>query len=280
MVTLREALKGKLSQAELDSLRASFDVIGDIAILEIPDELQQKAGLIAKTLFDLLKNVNVVACKVGGHYGRYRRQRMKVLAGEDRLETVHRESGCVFKLNVETCYFSPRLSHERLRAASLVVPGERVFVACSGVAPFPVVISKHSDAKRVVGLELNPAAHKYAVENVALNKCDEVEVYKGDVRCSSDFVTGPFGRIFLPAPKEGAALAEGVLSVAKKSGTFLHVYDFAHEDEFRLAEQRVKDACDAAGFSCRVIRTVKCGQHAVRTYRVCVDCFVRKRRKV
>jgi len=276
MVTLRDALKGKLTKAELSLLRASFDVIGDIAIIEIPKGVEKKKKVIAATLFRLLKNIKVVACKLGGHVGKYRRQKLEILAGEHRLVTTHRESGCIFKLNVETCYFSPRLSHERLRASSLIKPKEAVYVACSGVAPFPIVFSKHSKAKSIAGIELNPAAHKYAEENVLLNKTKNVEVHKGDVRESAGILKTKFDRIFLPAPKEGSTLIGGVVKVAKASA-FLHVYDFAHEDEFKEAAKRVKDACNKAGFSCKVLDVVKCGQHAVRTYRVCVDCRIRKK---
>lgn len=276
MVTWREVLSKKLTKKEMRFLRASFDVIGDIAIIEVPYELEKKEKIIARTLLGLVKNIKVVAKKEGGHIGKYRRQKLKVLAGENRLTTIHKESGCVFRLNVETCYFSPRLGTERLRASKLIKPEEKVYVACSGVAPFPVIFSKHSKAKRIVGLELNPEAHRFAVENVGLNKCKNVEVFKGNVLDSDNFVKGPFHRIFLPAPKEGAALVGGVLKVARKSGAYLHVYDFAHEDEFTEAAKRVEDACSKAGFSCKVLDVVRCGQHAVRTLRVRVDCFVKK----
>lgn len=272
---LREALAGKLSEKELRHLRASFDVIGDIAIIEVPYELERRAKLIAKTVYDLLKNVNVVACKVGKHFGKYRRQRLRVLAGEQRLITTHRESGCVFKLDVEKCYFSPRMSHERLRVASLI-ERDSVFVACSGVGPFPIVIAKKCKASRVVGLELNPVAHRYAVENVRLNKVD-VEVVQGDVMHAQDFVRGVFDRILIPAPREGALMLPGVLPLAKMRGCFVHVYDFAPEGLFEEAAQRVQEACRDAGYACSVRDVVKCGQHAPRVFRVCVDARVRKR---
>jgi tRNA (guanine37-N1)-methyltransferase len=276
MVKLREALQNKLTKEELSHLRASFDVIGDIAIIEIPKELEKKKKVIANTLFKLLKNIKVVACKLGGHIGKYRRQKLEILAGEHRFETIHKEAGCDFKLDVEKCYFSPRLSHERLRAASIIKPKESVYVACSGVAPFPIVFSKHSKAKNIVGVELNPVAHKYAKENLILNKTKNVEVYKGNVCESNKILSSKFDRIFLPAPKEGSTLVQGVVKVAKSSA-FLHVYDFAQEDEFKEAAKRVKDACNEAGYSCKILDIVKCGQHAVRTYRVCIDCKIRKK---
>jgi len=273
---LREALKDRLSSKERDLLRASFDVIGDIAIIEVPVELEHKAKLIASTLLGLLKNVNVVACKVGKHYGRYRRQRLRVIAGQNRLTTTHLESGCRFRLDVEKCYFSPRLSHERLRAALLVGDGEAVFVAGSGVGAFPIVIAKKSKAGRIVGLEFNPVAHKFAVENVGINSVD-VRAIKGDVLRAREYVRGSFDRVFVPAPHQGIALLSGVLPLTKTRGAMCHVYDFAPQGAFHVSADRVRVACSEAGYSCSIRGVVKCGQHAPWVFRVCVDAHVRKR---
>ena len=71
---LKDALKGKLSAKELNLLRRSFDVVGDIAIFEVPDELKKKEKLIGNTILELLSNVKVVAVEQGEHKGAFRRQ--------------------------------------------------------------------------------------------------------------------------------------------------------------------------------------------------------------
>lgn len=271
MTSLRQALSKKLSKKELACLRAGYDVIGDIAVIEVPFELEKKKKIIAETLLRLVKNVKTVTCKIGGHRGKYRRQKLEVLAGKKNLTTIHKESGCFFKLDVGKCYFSPRLGTERLRAAKLVKPKETVFVACSGVAPFPIVFAKYSLAKRIVALELNPVAHKFALENIELNKVqNKVTAFKGDVNKASEIFKEKFDRLFLPAPKEGSSLIPPLLELAKKNA-FLHVYDFAPEDNLDEASQRVKASCKKAKRKCRILRIIKCGQHAPRVFRVRVD---------
>ena len=271
MTSLRAELSKKFSKKDLEKLRASYDVIGDIAVIEVPFELEKKKKIIAETLLRLIKNVKTVACKIGGHRGKYRRQKLEVLAGEKNLVALHRESGCVFKFDVEKCYFSPRLGTERLRAAKLIKPDESVFVACSGVAPFPIVFAKHSKAKKIVCLELNPVAHKFALENIKLNKVhNKVSAFKGDVKNASSIIHEKFDRLFLPAPKEGSSFIPPLLKLAKK-GAFLHVYDFAPESDLEQSANHVKAACKKAKKKCRIFRVVKCGQHAPRVYRVRVD---------
>lgn len=268
-MNLRQALKGKLTKREMQALRASFDVVGDIAVVEVPFELKKKEKLIGKTILSLLKNVRVVAVKAGGHRGPYRRQRLKVVAGEKRLETVHKESGLRLKLDVEKCYYSPRLGTERLRIARMVKKGERILVAGSGVGPYPLVLAKHSPAKEIIGVELNPIAHMYASENVLLNKlAQKVKLVKGDIR---KLRLGTFDRIISAMPYEGTKLAPALLRHAKK-GTALHVLDFAPEENFAGAGQRLVAAC--ASKKCKILRVTKAGQYAVRKYRVCIDAKV------
>ena len=265
---LKEALKNKLSAKELQLLRRSFDVIGDIAIVEIPSDLRKKQKLIGKTLLSLMSNVKVVVVEEGEHEGVFRRQKLSVVAGEKRFVTVHKESGVLLKLDVAKCYYSPRLGSERLRIASLVRPGERVLVAGSGVGVYPLVIAKHSDAKEIVVVEINPVAHKFAAQNVVLNKLSErVKVIKGDVFKEK---LGKFDRIIVAMPTFGVVFVPELLKVAKQK-VFLHVLDFAAEEDLDFPARRLQEVCKKKKRACKVLRTVKAGQPGVRKYRVCVD---------
>lgn len=268
---LKETLHGKLSEKELLFLRG-FDIVGDIAIMEIPQELVKKQKLIAQTLLKLLPAVKVVVKKKGGHVGKYRQQPVQILAGEQRKTTTHKEHGLSFSLNVETCYFSPRLATERLRIAKQVKPGERILVMFSGVAPYVLVIARHSQAAQVIGVEANPEAHKYAVENVQKNKSgNKAIVIKGDVKKA--LPKGVFDRIVMPWPQGASPFLELALKHVKKGG-MIHFYDFQPEGQFEQAIEKVKKACAKIKKRCRILKIVECGQVAVRTYRVCVDAKV------
>lgn len=271
-MNLKEALKGKLNRKELALLRG-FDTIGDIAVLEIPRELEKKQTLIAKTLLALLPYIKVVVKKKGGHVGVYRKQPLQILAGEHRKTTVHREHGLAFALNVESCYFSPRLSTERFRIAQQVKPGENVLVLFSGVAPYALAIAKHSPAFRVYGAEANPEAHKYAIENVRLNKLGhKVILIKGDAKKAIPKMQ--FDRVIMPWPQRADEFLSIALKRIKKGG-IVHFYDFQPEGAFGNAKQIVLAACKKAKKKCDILRVVECGQVGVRMYRVCVDAVVR-----
>ncbi len=267
---LKEALDNKLTKKEKKSFTRAFDMIGDIAIIEIRKELEKKERLIADKILELNKHIKTVCKKSGAHKGRYRRQKLKVIAGERRKTTVYKENGVRLRFNVETSYFSPRLSTERKRIMELVKSKESVLVMFSGVAPYTLVISKNTKAKEVFGIEMNPEAHKFGIENIQLNKASNVQLFLGDVKKVIPKLKKKFDRILMPLPKTADEFLDSALMVSKK-GTIIHFYDFLNDQEFALARDKIKEACKRAKRKCRFIRTVKCGQHAPHVFRICVD---------
>src|SRR3989338_3718819 len=124
--TLKAQLKSKLTEKELSKAARSYDLIGDIAVIEVPRALKKKGKLIAETLLKSQKSIKVVAKKSGKHKGRFRLQKLKILAGEKRKEALHRENKVMLKLDAEKMYFSPRQAAERKRIAEQVKKGESV----------------------------------------------------------------------------------------------------------------------------------------------------------
>jgi len=267
---LKTALKGKLSKKELDNLVRSYDIIGDIAIIEIPEVLEKKEKLIASTLLEMVKPVKVVVRKVGGHKGQLRLQKFKILAGERRKKALYKENGVRMKIHIEKVYFSTRFGTERLRIAKQIKKGEDVLVMFSGAAPFLLVFAKNSEARKIVGVELNKEGHKMGEENVRLNKFKHIELYCGDVRVVVPKLKKRFDRVCMPLPKGGEDYLDIALGAVKKGG-IVHFYDFLGEDAFGEAKKKVKEACKKAKKSCKILGLTKCGQQSPRVWRICVD---------
>ena len=272
MPNLKEYLRKKLSKKELEVLRKSFDVVGDVAILEIPRELAKKQKIIAKAVLELHKNVKAVHVEAGGRKGKLRLQKLNWLAGEKRTETTCRENGVSLKLDVAKAYFSPRMSSERKRIYGQVKKTEVVLVMFSGVAPYVIEIAKHSKCKLVYGIEANRAAHKYAMLNAKLNKVeDRVKLHCGDVKKVIPGIRKKFDRILMPLPKGAGAYLDLALRRVRSGGT-IHFYDFLPEEEIPdAAKNKLTNAAGKLKKKIRILKVVKCGQLAPRAYRVCVD---------
>ncbi len=274
---LKQALKNELTKKELEKLRSSYDLVGDIAILEIPEELVKKEKTIAEKLLEMHKNIKVVVKKLGKHKGEYRLQKYKILAGERRKTTLYKEHDCIFKLHLEKTYFSVRLSTERKRIFEQVKKGEKVLVMFSGIAPYPITIAKKSEAKKVVGIEINPLAHEFGKENLRLNKLDEegsgrVELICGDVRKVMPKLRKKekFDRIVMPLPKTGQEFLGVALPAVKKEG-IIHLYSFIKTEEEEEKKKEIRNKARENKRKIKILRTVFCGQVAKEVYRVCFD---------
>ncbi len=201
---LKTLLSSQLTQEELDLLVGSYDVVGDIAIIIIPDGLLHHKKTIGEAILGDNKNVQVVARRAGNYEGEFRTISTEIIAGQERKETRITEFGVRLAVNVETTYFSVRSGSERRRVASLVEPGEKVLVMFSGVGPYPLIIAKHSAAASVLGVEKNERAHEYALTNLRLNKkINNVRFLEGDVTGLVASLTEKFDRIVMPLPTKG-----------------------------------------------------------------------------
>lgn len=271
---LKEELRPYLSQEELDLLVRSYDVVGDLAIIIIPDELVGKQQLIGETVLRINKNVKVVLKRAGEYQGQYRLIPLEIIAGEDRKETMCKENGVRLLLNPETAYYSVRSGSERSRIASLIEEGENVLVMFSGVAPFPLVLSKHSKAGQIVGIEKNPDACMYAEKNRKLNKkLKNVELFCGDVNEVLPALKTTFDRILMPLPKSADQFLELAIQHLAPSG-HLHYYTILEKDDFNRAVEDVEGACKAVGRVLQRHEVVIAGHCGPGKYRICLDCEV------
>lgn len=266
----KDHLKSKLTEKQIIDLPSSYDVIGSIIIIDIPDNLVKKEKQISQALLQIHKNVKTILKKSGIHEGEFRTQKLAFLAGRNTRETIYRENNIILKLNVEKAYFSPRLSTERKRIYNQVKKEETILVMFSGVGVYPLVIAKNTSAKKIIGIEKNPVAHEYASENLRLNKMKDVDLLLGDVRKIIPKLQQKFDRIIMPLPKDSEQFLDLAFKVSKRN-TIIHFYDFEHETELKRGEEKVKKACTEHMVKCGIIRTIKCGQYSPGKFRLCVD---------
>jgi len=261
----------KLTQKEIKLIPSSFDVVGSILIFsDFPSDLVKKEKQVGEFLLKELKPVKTICKKTGKYSGVYRLPKLKIIAGEKSKETLHKENGIILKLDVEKVYFSTRSGNERLRIAKQIKKREDVLVMFSGCGVYPCVIAKNSKPKSIIGVEINPIAHKYGIENLWLNKLTNIGLIKGDVRKVLPKIKQKFDRILMPLPKGGENYLSLALSKAKK-GTIIHFYDFLNEKDFSLAKEKISKACEKAGKKFKIIKLVKCGHFGPGIFRICLD---------
>jgi len=123
---LRRALAGTLGEGDAALLCSSFDQVGEIAIIRIPDPLLPRRREIGEAVLAQASGATRVFCQASDVSGEHRTRSLELIAGEGGTVTVHREHGCAMLVDVEGAFFSPRLATERARIASLASDGETV----------------------------------------------------------------------------------------------------------------------------------------------------------
>lgn len=253
---------------------SGYDVVGDIAIVIIPEGLEDKEQDLAEEILASNHRIKVVAKRAGHYGGEFRTLPLTILAGENRKETEVKEFGIRLLVNPETVYYSVRSGNERKRIASLVTPGEAVLVLFSGVAPFPLMIARYSKAESIVGIEKNPQAHAYAVANLAHNKkLTNIRLCEGDVRKVVPGLSSPFDRVVMPLPTRAEEFLSCALP-ALKTGGLLHFYDMQAKDRGAESVAKVDSACGAANRRLMGATVHRCGHCSPNTYRICVDAMI------
>jgi tRNA (guanine37-N1)-methyltransferase len=258
--TLHQLLETWLPPDLLASLPRALDVIGDIAIIDIPRELEAYGSLIGEALLETHKNVRTVLAKVGAVTGTYRLRKLEVIAGEHRTTTVHKEHGCQYHVDVATAYFSPRLSTEHKRVASLVQKGETVVDLFAGVGPFAVLIAKkHADVK-VYAIDINPEAVEFLKLNIRLNRVDNrVIPIEGNARQAVEKqLLGVADRVIMNLPEKATEFVDTACKAVKPSGGTVHYYAFIRRpDSLEDAQQRFSEAVEKAGRKVEVFLSAK-----------------------
>jgi tRNA (guanine37-N1)-methyltransferase len=274
---LRFILKQRVGK---DVPLSSYDIIGDICVVEIKPEYERFEQEIASCLLDIHPNIRMVCAKASPMEGEFRVRKFRVLKVRENksatTETIHKEHGVRMKLDVAKVYFSPRLSFERGRVAKQVREGENVMVFFAGVGPFALVIAKHHPKAKVVGIELNPYACKYFEENILLNKLENVNAVFGDVREKKNMYRGWANRVLMPLPKGAELFISDALDVLKKEGV-LHLYSFQPaENAFLLAREKLEKECAVKGWEAKIINKRIVRPFSPSTIQVVIDAFVKR----
>lgn len=251
---------------------SSYDVVGDIAIVQVPEGLRAHEKEVGELLLEGDAKVKAVWKKAGGRGGEFRVTKLAHLAGEERSETEYVENGVRMKLDVREVYFSPRLSNERKRIMGEVKEGENVLVLFAGVGPFALEIGKANPSAKVVGVELNPDAVRYFGKNIKLNKLGNVETVFGDAQKEAEErFAGWADRIAMPLPM-GAEEFLGAAFAAAKKGCTVHFYRMVErEGGIERLKKRIKEAAEKAGREVTFIFEKEVRPYSAATVQVVID---------
>jgi tRNA (guanine37-N1)-methyltransferase len=279
-------------------LKPSYEIVGDIAVLTdgVESINETNEELVAHALMSLHKNIKVVAKRISPVEGVFRKRKVEIITGENRTETMHKENGCRYKLDLEKVYFNPRLASERNRVA-LQVQGskEEIIDMFAGVGSFSVQIAKRAPQSHVTAIDINPDAIRYLRENIKLNGVRNIEAVEGDIRGIYVKFRNRADRIIMNLPKSAYLFLREVLSMLNPKGGIIHFYGVESSYSDASGEKRksletainkakeklnakIEEVCEQEGFQFRlnILEARKVKLYAPYAYIIGIDALVKK----
>ncbi len=233
--------------------------MGDIAIIRLNETSRRYSQAIVEAIINVHRNVKTVLAQTSPVSGDLRLRKLEFVAGEKKATTIHKESGCLFSINVNECYFSPRLFYERTRIAKKIANREVVINMFAGVGCFSIVIAKHSTAEKIYSIDINPVAVQNMQENVRLNRTyEKVIPILGDAK---DVIEKRLhhlaDRVLMPLPEKAYEYLPHAILALKKTGGWVHYYDFEHakknENPITKVKWKVSEKLESLGVVYQIV---------------------------
>lgn len=263
-----ELLEKILNENEIENLKKSFDIIGDIVILEIPEKLESKKAEIGKATLQFTKRKTAFMKKSAIH-GTTRIRDLKLIAGEDNSQTIHKEHGTRLQLNVEEVYFSPRLATERKRISDNVRENENILDMFSGIGPFPIVIAKNNKVN-ITAVDINCKAIEYLKKNIKLNKLQgKINPICSDINDLS--FNQKFDRIIMNLPGLAYKFLDLAMDLINNDG-IINYYEFANNYENGI--KRIEKIARKKNKKVEILNTRKVKSSSPGMWHVAIDAKI------
>ncbi len=160
-----------------EKLPSGYQKIGDIIILNLPKKLYNKKKQIGEAILEHIPKIKTV-CLIKGIRGEYRKPDIEVIAGNG-TETIHKENGCEYLLDVKKVMFSKGNVGERGRMKKDC--RGIVLDMFAGIGYFSIPASKSPYVKKVYSIEKNPESYRFLIKNIKRNNA-KIEAFLGDCR--------------------------------------------------------------------------------------------------
>ncbi len=280
---------------ELDRAPGSWAVVGSVVLVDVGDA--PRTGEVGEALLELHGEADTVLAR-GPITGEHREPDVEVIAGTGDTETVHREHGTAYAMDLAEVMFSPGNQAERARMGDVVSEGERVLDMFAGVGYFTLPMARAG--AEVTAVERNPAAFRYLVENAMLNDVgSRVHPYRADCRdvvreaftpqneraadaASKEFANeAPADRVVMghydatePAEDGSYDYLDAALTALAPGGV-VHVHGATPNDlAFERPVERLRDAAAAADREVEVLETREVKSYSEGVAHVVVDARV------
>lgn len=253
---------------EKNLLPAGWQILGDIIIISLHEKLESRKREIAEALLSIYPRCKTVLLD-RGISGQMRQPRREVIAGGG-TETLHKENGCLFKLDAMKIMYSQGNLAEKKRMSRLG-RGETVVDMFAGIGYFSIPMAVHSKPEKIFSIEINPVAFGYLRENIKLNKVENiVEPLIGD--CSVIAPEGIADRVIMGYLSAHEYLEKGISALIP--GGTLHYHEAVPEAIEHRPVARIIEAAGKLGRNAEIMRAQRIKKYSPGVWHVVTDAKV------
>ncbi|WP_318785919.1 class I SAM-dependent methyltransferase family protein [Methanimicrococcus hacksteinii] len=276
--------------SDLLGFSPAYEIIGDIAVLDDKSESDKSesdksesdknkpdniypadVSEIAAAILKAHSAVKTVLLSKGPISGEFRTRDLEFLAGVNKTETVHKEYGCKYKVDLARAYFTPRLSTERRRIVEQIKKGDTVIDMFAGVGPYSIFIAKQAAPTLVIANDKNEAAVELLNENIALNKVTNIEALNEDAAVLSEKYAGAGDHVIMNLPHNACDFLDTAVSLCKAGGV-IHYYAMTSDDDlFDGSVELIRSAAEKQGRGITVLERRNVRSYAPHQYNICLD---------
>ncbi|MGP8321415.1 MAG: class I SAM-dependent methyltransferase [Methanosarcinaceae archaeon] len=269
--SLKDRLESIIPSDELQYVPSGWQLVGDVIVINIPKEINSRITVIASTLLDMYPRCKSVIQDFGIR-GQFREPNRKIIIG-DKVETIHKEHKCLFKMDVTKIMYSKGNLSERKRMSELG-SGEIVVDMFAGIGYFSIPMAVHAKPEEVIAIELNTVSYGYLCKNILLNNVDNIiKPINGD--CAEVTPEGVADRVIMGYVGVTHHYLEQGIRAIKKSGGVLHYHETTPESLlFYRPITRITNAARAAGRRVKIKKCRRIKKYSPGVWHVVVDARI------
>jgi tRNA wybutosine-synthesizing protein 2 len=255
----------EIPEQEKRLLPKGLQILGDIIIISLNEELEKRKNDIGRALQSLYPSCKTVLLD-RGISGKTRQPSREIIAGR-ATETVHKENGCLFKIDAMQLMYSRGNLTEKKRMSRLG-RGEVVVDMFAGIGYFSIPMAVHSRPKKIFAIEINPIAIDYFKENVILNGVEDIiEPIVGD--CAIVTPRGIAERVIMGYLDAHGYLEHGIRALMP--GGIIHYHEAVPEAIEKRPMERLIETAGRMGRKVEILDMRRIKKYSPGVWHVVVD---------
>jgi tRNA wybutosine-synthesizing protein 2 len=269
--SMGDILRDDIPAGELEKLPSGWHIIGEIIVVTIDPSLDHLKLKIAEALLKMYPSCNTVVRDLGIS-GQFRLPKREILIGNN-TETINKEHGCLFKLDVTKVMFSKGNLHEK-KLMSNIGNDEIIVDMFAGIGYFTIPMAIHAKPEKIIAIEINPESYGYLKENISLNKVEHiVEARNGD--CSEVTPKGMADRVLMGYVNTTHHYLDSGIAALKPEGGIIHYHETTPESlVFSRPIGRIENAALKAGRQVEIMDCRQIKKYSPGVWHVVIDARI------